>query len=106
MVTRSGRHYGDHFTYIIGVMLGYPLSSNRLNIVVDMVIPIWDKLVTFEAELPEGFVRAVQNLYDLLYADDRILAYATPDRIQAALDVLTGLFNCVGIQKISSGWWS
>ena len=40
-----------------------------------------------EARL-EGIRRAVQGLAALLYADDGILAYPHPDRLQTELDVL------------------
>ena len=69
MVDRSGRYYGDPFMVIIGVMQVDPLMYTIFNIVVDVVIPLWDKVVTVEAAFLEGFFRAVQTLYALIYVD-------------------------------------
>ena len=69
MVARSGRYYGDPFMVIIGVMQVDPLMYTIFNIVVDVVIPLWDKVVTVEAAFLEAFFRAVQTLYALIYVD-------------------------------------
>ena len=56
-------------------------------------------MVTVEASVLEGFGGVVQNLYDLFYTDDMLLASPTPARLQAPLAVLKGLFDHVWIQK-------
>ena len=56
-------------------------------------------MVKVEAAVLEGFSRAVQTLYALICVVGRLLASKTPARIQAELDVLTGLFDHVGIQN-------
>ena len=81
-------------------MKGDSLSSTIFNIVVEVVIPLWDTVVAVEEEVLQGFVRAVQTLYALSYEDDGILSSPTPARLQAALDVLTGLLYRVGIQFV------
>ena len=58
----------------------------------------WVVLVAGEEAGPEGFGRAVQWLEAFFYADDGILASPRSARLQATLDVLTGLFDRVGLQ--------
>ena len=84
---------------IIGVMQGDPLTYTTFNIVLDVVIPLWNRVVTVEVSVLEGIGRVFQTLYDLFYTDDRLLASPTLARLQASLDVMMGLFNHVGIQK-------
>ena len=59
MVPHSGRYYGDPFIVIIGVTQVDPLMYTILNIVVNVVISLWDKVVMFQEEVLEGFFRAV-----------------------------------------------
>ena len=56
-------------------------------------------MVKVEAVVLEGFFREGQTLTAFFYVDDRLMASQIPARIQEALDVLTGLYDCVGIQK-------
>ena len=51
---------------IIGMMQGDPLMYTIFNIVLDVVITLWDTVVTVEASVLEGFGRVVQTLYALL----------------------------------------
>ena len=94
----SGRYYSNPFMVIIGMMQGDHLTYTIFNIVLDVFIPLWDTVVTVEESVLEGFGGVVQTLYAFFYMDDRLLASPTPTRIQASLDVLTGLFDHVGIQ--------
>ena len=59
MVPHSGRYYGDPFIVIIGVTQVDPLMYTILNIVVNVVISLWDKVIMFQEEVLEGFFRAV-----------------------------------------------
>ena len=56
MVAWSGRYHIDLFIVIIGVMHGDPLMYTIFNSVVEVVIPLWFKVVTVEASVLEGFV--------------------------------------------------
>ena len=56
-------------------------------------------MVVVEAVVLEGFFREGQTLSDLFYMNNRLMASQMPAMIQAAHDVLTGLSDCVGIQK-------
>ena len=106
MMTQSRMYYVKPFLVITGMMKGEPLTSTIFNIVVEVVIPLWYTVVTVVAAVLEGFSRAVQTLYALICVVGRLLASKTPARIQAELDVLTGLFDHVGVQKMSSVWWA
>ena len=55
-------------------------------------------LVAGEDSDPDGLGRAVQWLAALFYTDDGLLASLKLDCLQEALDVLTILFDRVGIQ--------
>ena len=50
------------FVVIKGMMKGYPLKSTIFNIVMEVVIPLWDTVVTVEAAVLEVFVRIFQAL--------------------------------------------
>ena len=97
-MARSGRYYSNPFMVIIGVMQGDPLTHTIFNIVLDVVIPLWDTLVTVEASVLEGLGRVFQTLYAFFYIDDMLLDSQSPSRLQASLEVLMGLFDHVGIQ--------
>ena len=47
---------------------------------------------------PNGFGQAVQWLAIFFYADDGLLASMRPTRLQAALGMLMGLFDRVGLR--------
>ena len=58
----------------------------------------WVTLVAGEEAGPDGFGPAVQWMATFFYANDGLLVFPRPARIQAALDVMTGLFDRVGLQ--------
>ena len=66
--------------------------------VVDAVIYHCVTLVVGEEAGKDGFGRAVQCLVELFYTNNGLIASPSLARIQAALDVLTGLFNRLGLQ--------
>ena len=65
--------------------------------VVDAVIHHWVVLLTGEEAGPASFRLLVQCLAEFFYANYILLASPRPSRIQAALDVLEGLFYRVGL---------
>ena len=83
MVARSGSYYGNPFMVIIGVLQGYPLMYTIFNIVLFVVIPLWDTLVTFDASVLDGFGRVVHTLSALFCTDDRLLVSPMPTKFQA-----------------------
>ena len=54
-------------------------------------------MVAGETEGTEGFGMAVQTLYALFYEDDRLLNSPRLASLKVVLDVMTGLFDYVGI---------
>ena len=62
------------------------------------MIRYWVTLVGGEEAGPDGFGWVFQWLASLFYADNGLLALPRPDHIQPALDILTGLFNRMGLQ--------
>ena len=57
----------------------------------------WVMIVAEEEEGTEGFRKSVQWLAAFFYADDGLLASPQSTRLQAALYVLTGIFDRVGL---------
>ena len=55
---------------------------------------------------PECVGISVQTLYMLFYANDGLLIPPRIDRLQEDLDVLTGLFEQVGLRKIWTRRWT
>ena len=51
MVVCSWRYYRNHSMVIIGVMQGDPLTYTIFNILLDVVIPLWDTVVAVEEEV-------------------------------------------------------
>ena len=98
MVSRVGSYYGTPFKVHCGVTQGIPLSTTIFNMVVDVVIFHWVILVAREEAGPDGFVQEVQCLVAFLYTNDGLIASPSPNRLQAVLDVLTGLSVRVGLQ--------
>ena len=76
--------------------------------VVDTVIQNWGYLVVGKEAVPEGFSWAVQWIMSFFYVDGVILTSPRLARLQAELDVLTGLFDWVILwMNIIKNWgWS
>ena len=77
---------------------GNLLSHTIFNKVAGAFICHWVTVAYIEDVDPEGFGRAVQKLAILLYANDGLIAYLSPARLQESLEVLMVLFERVGLQ--------
>ena len=97
-MARAGCYYGAPFKGSREVMQVSPLSPTIFNIVVDTAIQHWEMVVVGEDAGPEGFWRAVQNLFALFCAEDRLLSSPQPARLQEVLDALTVLFDRLGLR--------
>ena len=64
-----------------------------VNIYISMISMRYQKIAG-----PEGFGRSVQWMADFFHTYDGLLASPRPARLQAALDVMMGLFDRVGLQ--------
>ena len=98
MVAQVGRYYGAPIKGSRGFTKGDPISPTIFNMVVCALICHWVIVSAGEELGPEGFVRALQTLDALFYADDRILASPRLARIQEALDLLMRLFDLVRLR--------
>ena len=98
IVTRLGKYCGTPFKGHQKVTQGYLLSPTIFNMVVGEVIHHWVVMSMVDEAGYEGFGWAVKYLVVLFYSDYRLLTLLRPSCLQAALDVLTGIFNMVGIK--------
>ena len=78
---------------------GDPLYSTIFNLVVDAVICHWVMVVSVTEAGVEGIGALIQDLTAYFYADNRLVMSTQLKRLQRALNVLTNLFNQVGLWK-------
>ena len=67
--------------------------------VVESVIRNWVKVVTPTEAGTGGLGLTTIDLVDYFYANNVLVASTQPERLQRAFDILTGLFNRVGLRK-------
>ena len=77
-----------------GVTQGGPVSPTIFNLMVDAIIREWEWLLIIR-RIPLGEIR---TLISIFYADDGLIASRNPKTLQTAVDLLTGLFDRVGLQ--------
>ena len=70
------------------------MSPTIFNMMVDAVIREWERLLIIR-NIPLGEIR---TLIAIFYADDGLIAARNPKTLQTAVDLLTGLFDRVGLQ--------
>ena len=75
----------------------YPLYPKLFNVVVDMVIMCWMKIVTEEAAGLEGFGWILKIMNSFLYANDGLLVSMKPGWLQWEFDIMKGLFERSGL---------
>ena len=101
MVARDGGSFGPHLKGKRGVKQGDLLSPTIFNMVVDTVLCHWVTMVTEMEETSNpitwGFGRDIQNLVAYLYADNRLLVSTRSHWLHRAFDVLTEMFDPVGL---------
>ena len=98
MVAKAGGYFVRPLKRYRGVMQGNPLSPTILNVVMDNVIRHWVMVVTPTEVGMGGLGLTIIDLVDYLYSDDALVASTQPEKLQRVFDVLTGLFNRVGLQ--------
>ena len=91
-------YYGTPFKVSRGATQGDLLYPTIFKTLVDAVICHWETVVKGEELVPEGIGRAVQRLDVLFYGNGGILASPWSSGLQEALDVLTGLFDWIGLR--------
>ena len=91
---RAAGYYGRIFHARRGVTQGGPLSPTIFNLMVDAVVREWERqLVARGLGLDD-----VRRLFACFYADDGLLAARDPEHLQLAFDLLTDLFDRVGLK--------
>ena len=76
-----------------------PCPPNIFNVVVDTVIRHWVTVVT-PTEAGTGVIGlTIIDLAAYFYANDGLVTSTQPERLQRAFDVLTSIFNQVGLRK-------
>ena len=69
------------------------------NVVVDAIIHNWVTVVTETEGGREGIGLSIRYLEAYFYADDGLVALTQLERSMRAFDILSGLFDRVGIRK-------
>ena len=93
MVDRASQYYDPLLQGSHRVTQQYPLSPTIFNMVVDSLIRNWVVIVTGEEAGP------VRWLAEFFYADNGLLSSPQPSRLQAVLNLLTGIFDRMGLHK-------
>ena len=105
LVCRAARRYGEPFQAFRGVTQGGPLSPKIFNIMVDAVVREWISQLLYEdgeeaTELSDATAASLEVglIVALLYADDAYIASTSRDILQDSMDILTDLFDRVGLR--------
>ena len=105
LVCRAARRYGEPFKAFRGVTQGGPLSPKIFNIMVDAVVREWISQLLYEdgeeaTELSDATAASLEVglIVALLYADDAYIASTSRDILQDSMDILTDLFDRVGLR--------
>ena len=78
---------------------GGPLSPTIFNLMVDAVIRDWLRQVVSAESARDGITSAdIQQLLSCCYADDGLVLSRDPEMLQRVFDILTGLFDRVGLR--------
>ena len=99
MVAKAGRYFGRLFKGYQGVTQGDPLYLIMFIVVVDAVICHWVAVVmTIEAGTG-GLGLTIIDMAAYFYANGGLVVLTQPERLQRAFDVITCLFDRVGLRK-------
>jgi len=99
VVARQGKYHGRPFPATRGVTQGDIISPTIFNIVCDAIIRQWLNAVSDDGRDPvEGVGLRVIDRAAMFYADDGLLASRSASWLQEALEVLTDLFERVGLR--------
>ena len=94
LVCRASGYYGRVFQSERGVTQGGPLSPTIFNLMVDAIVREW----VFQME-QAGFNAAdIRVIAAVFYADDGLIAARDPTLLQDAFNLLTALFDRVGLE--------
>ena len=94
LVCKATGCYGEPFKARRGVTQGGPVSPTIFNLMVDAVIREWERQLLLN-DIPLGQIRVLVAIF---YADDGLIAARDHTTLQLAIDLLTGLFDRVGLE--------
>jgi len=100
LVCRAQGRNGRVFKAGRGVTQKGPLSPKFFNVMIDAIVREWlRQVVGEEYVLPEVEIDGIVRLFTaLFYEDDGYIASTDAELLQRAVDVLTGLFDRVGLK--------
>ena len=99
MVCRTSGFYGLAFKAGRGVTQGRLLSAKLFNILVNAVAHKWFRQLRDDGDYAEGEIKELSaTFFAIFYVDDAYLASWDAAFLQRSLDILVGLFECVGLQ--------
>ena len=97
MAQQSGYH-GTAFRTFHGVAKGDIISPTLFNIMVDAVVRYWLSQVVGEGSKTTGLGQTVTKKLTIFYVDDGLVAAHDHEWLQHATNVLSGLFERVGLR--------
>ena len=99
MVCRASVNYGMPFQAGRGITQGGPLSAKLFNVLVDAIAQEWlRELWEGSALEPDKIDHLMATFFAIFYVDDAYLVSCNPDFLQRALNVIVGLFACIGLK--------
>jgi hypothetical protein len=99
MVCRAAGVYGRVFKAFRGVTQGGPLSPTIFNLMVDAVVREWLRQLLSAESAEAGITKEdIRLLMACFYADDGLVMSQDPAMLQRAFDILTGIFDRVGLR--------
>ena len=91
-------NYGWPFKAGRGVIQGGPLSAKLFNIIVDMVVREWMRLMRETLNDSGGYLSdQIEALFSIFYVDDGYITSRDAEFLQEALDILVETFKRVGL---------
>ena len=97
MGSRAFGYFGLPFKGYHSMTQGDLLSPMLFNVVVYAIIRHWVTFVEPTVDVLEGLGLSIRELAAYFYAEDGLVASIKPERLQREFDILTGLFDQVGL---------
>jgi hypothetical protein len=99
MVCRASVNYGMLFQAGRGITQGGPLSAKLFNVLVYAVAREWLRELREGSVLePDKIDHLMATFFAIFYVNDAYLPSRDPEFLQRTLDVIVGLFACVGLK--------
>ncbi len=91
-------NYGRPFKAVRGLTQGGPLSAKLFNIIVDVVVREWIRIMRETLDDSDSEPAAQDEaLFAIFYVNDGYIASKDAKFLQEALDILVKMFKCVGL---------